>query len=56
MSRSSFPNLKDTLLKDLMNKISVNSFQITEPSLNNIFIRKVGEDITTGHIVEGEGK
>ena len=39
--------LKDTLLRDLVNKISVNSFQITEPSLNNIFIRKVEEKTLT---------
>ena len=30
---------KDKLLKDLISKISVNSFELTEPSLNNIFIR-----------------
>lgn len=36
-------NLKDRLLKDLMGKLSLNSFQVTEPSLNNIFIRKVNE-------------
>jgi len=35
-------NCKDALLKDLMDKISIYSFQVTEPSLNNIFIRKVG--------------
>ena len=34
---------KDRLLKDLVTKISVNGFQVTEPSLNNIFIRKVNE-------------
>ena len=37
-------NLKNNLLKDLVDNISVSSFQITEPSLNNIFIRKVGEE------------
>ena len=37
-------NLKDNLLKDLIDNISVSSFQVTEPSLNNIFIRKVGEE------------
>jgi ABC-2 type transport system ATP-binding protein len=36
-------NLKDRLLKDLVEKISISSFQVTEPSLNNIFIRKVNE-------------
>lgn len=36
-------NRKDVLLKDLVSKVSVNSFQVTEPSLNNIFIRKVNE-------------
>lgn len=35
--------VKDTLLKALMEKLSVNGFQVTEPSLNNIFIRKVNE-------------
>jgi len=39
--------LKNKLLNDLVTKISVNGFQVTEPSLNNIFIRKVNE---------GEGK
>lgn len=34
---------KDKLLKDLVGKISINSFQVTEPSLNQIFIRKVNE-------------
>jgi len=36
-------NRKDVLLKDLVSRVSVNSFQVTEPSLNNIFIRKVNE-------------
>jgi ABC-2 type transport system ATP-binding protein len=36
-------NRKDVLLKDLVSKVSVNSFQVTEPSLNTIFIRKVNE-------------
>ena len=36
-------DLKDTLLKDLMGKLSINGFQVTEPSLNHIFIRKVNE-------------
>ena len=39
--------LKNKLLNDLVTKLSVNGFQVTEPSLNNIFIRKVNE---------GEGK
>jgi len=30
---------KDKLLKDLISKISLNSFTLTKPSLNNIFIR-----------------
>jgi ABC-2 type transport system ATP-binding protein len=34
---------KNRLLKDLVTKLSVNGFQVTEPSLNNIFIRKVNE-------------
>jgi ABC-2 type transport system ATP-binding protein len=34
---------KDTLLKDMIGKISINGFQVTEPSLNHIFIRKVNE-------------
>ncbi len=34
---------KGTLLKDLVSRVSVNGFQVTEPSLNNIFIRKVNE-------------
>jgi ABC-2 type transport system ATP-binding protein len=32
---------KDTLLKILADKISINSFQVAEPSLNHIFIRQV---------------
>lgn len=35
---------KDKLLKDLISKISVNSFELTEPSLNNIFIRKASDN------------
>ena len=36
-------DMKDRLLKDLVDKISISRFQVTEPSLNNIFIRKVNE-------------
>jgi len=36
-------NLKDTLLKELVSRVSVNGFQVTEASLNHIFIRKVKE-------------
>lgn len=36
-------DVKETLLKALMEKVSVTGFQVTEPSLNNIFIRKVNE-------------
>jgi ABC-2 type transport system ATP-binding protein len=36
-------SLKDQLLKDLAAKVSINGFQVTEPSLNHIFIRKVNE-------------
>lgn len=32
---------RDKLIKDLVSKISIKSFVVTEPSLNNIFIRKV---------------
>ncbi|MCK4766328.1 MAG: ATP-binding cassette domain-containing protein [Candidatus Aminicenantes bacterium] len=34
---------KDRLLKALVGKLSLSSFQVTEPSLNNIFIRKANE-------------
>ena len=34
---------KDLLLRDLVSRITINGFQVTEPSLNNIFIRKVNE-------------
>ncbi len=34
---------KDEFLKDLSGKFSINSFVLTEPSLNNIFIRKINE-------------
>jgi len=36
-------DLKDRLLKDLIGKLSLSSFQVTEPSLNNIFMRKANE-------------
>ncbi len=40
---------KDKLLKDLISKISLNSFTLSEPSLNNIFIRNAsGESRGTG--------
>jgi len=35
---------KDKLLKDLLSKLSINSFTLTEPSLNNIFIRNASRD------------
>ena len=38
-------SFKDQLLKELVEKVSVNGFHITEPSLNNIFIHKVDEGI-----------
>lgn len=34
---------KDQLLEDLLGKISISSFQVTEPSLNHIFIRQVND-------------
>ena len=34
---------KDSLLKQLVERVSVNRFGIMEPSLNSIFIRKAGE-------------
>jgi ABC-2 type transport system ATP-binding protein len=34
---------KDKLLQELVTRLSLNSFQVREPSLNNIFIRKVNE-------------
>ncbi len=34
---------KDELLKEILGKISLNSLAISEPSLSNIFIRKVNE-------------
>lgn len=36
-------SLKNRLLKELVSRISVNGFQVTEASLNHIFIRKVNE-------------
>jgi ABC-2 type transport system ATP-binding protein len=36
--------LKDTLLRELVDRLSLNSFQVTEPSLHHIFIRQVNED------------
>ncbi len=37
---------KDKLLKDLISKLSINSLSLTEPSLNNIFIRNASGDST----------
>jgi len=34
---------KNRLLKEIIGRLSVNGFEVTEPSLNNIFIRKVNE-------------
>jgi len=39
---------KDTLLRNLAEKISISSFQVTEPSLNHIFIRQVKRHTTDG--------
>jgi ABC-2 type transport system ATP-binding protein len=39
---------KDVLLKALVDKLSINAFQVTEPSLNHIFIRKVNEALAGG--------
>jgi len=36
---------KNRLLKELSARVSLNSFQLTEPSLHNIFIRKVNEGV-----------
>jgi ABC-2 type transport system ATP-binding protein len=35
---------KDQLLRDMIDKVSISSFIITEPSLNNIFIHKVNKE------------
>ncbi len=35
---------KDTLLKELANRLSLSAFQVSEASLNHIFIRKVNEE------------
>jgi len=37
---------KDLLLKELINRLSISAFQVTEPSLNHIFMRKVKEGET----------
>jgi ABC-type uncharacterized transport system ATPase subunit len=34
---------RDKLLRDLLGRLAVNGFQLSEPSLQNIFIRKVQE-------------
>lgn len=36
---------KDRLLKDLLSRITINGFQVTDASLNYIFIRKVNEGV-----------
>ncbi|MCU0287685.1 MAG: ATP-binding cassette domain-containing protein [Acidobacteria bacterium] len=36
-------NRKDILLKELVSRVSVNGFQVIEPSLNHIFIGKIAE-------------
>ena len=46
-------NNKDRLLKDLINKLSVNSFQTTEPSLSNIFIKRLAQ---TNQVDKGDDK
>lgn len=37
-------HFKDRLIRDLITKVSISSFKITEPSLNNIFIRIVNKE------------
>lgn len=39
-------NFKDRLLKDMLPRISINGFQVTEASLNYIFIRKINDGAT----------
>jgi len=34
---------REQLLRDLLGKVTINGFQLSEPSLQNIFIRKVQE-------------
>jgi ABC-2 type transport system ATP-binding protein len=34
-------NDKEKLLKEMVKKLTINSFMVTEPSLNSIFIRKL---------------
>ena len=46
-------NDKDKLLKDLVNKLSINSFQTTEPSLSNIFIKRLAQ---TNQVDKGDDK
>jgi len=46
-------NDKDKLLKDLVNKLSVNSFQTTKPSLSNIFIKRLAQ---TNQVDKGDDK
>lgn len=45
---------KNQLLKDLIDRVSINAFHVTEPSLNSIFIRKVNEGNVTPSEIEAE--
>jgi len=49
-------NKKDDLLKKLLAKISINGFEIAEPSLNKIFINKVAENTIEKSSSQGELK
>jgi ABC-type uncharacterized transport system ATPase subunit len=37
------PGKREQLLRDLLGRVTVNGFMLSEPSLQNIFIRKVQE-------------
>lgn len=47
-------DMKNRLLKDLLDRVSITSFQVTEPSLNSIFIRKVNEGKIDNPVMDNE--
>jgi len=45
---------KDKLLKALLGKLVLNGFEVTEPSLNNIFMRKAADVVPVEKVMSGD--
>ena len=45
---------KDKLLKALLGKLVLNGFEVTEPSLNNIFMRKAADVVPVEKVMTGD--